>query len=93
MSWLQQAVASGAVINGVLAVMVIEALLLVAHRYLRGGGLTFRAVISLLLPGACLLLALRAALVSAGSIWILTFLAAAFCAHISDVSLRLRHRE
>lgn len=43
-----------------------------------------------LAPGACLLLALRAALTGAGWPWIAAFLAASFPVHILDLARRRR---
>ena len=47
-------------------------------------------MLAFLLAGACLLLALRAALVGASWPWVAAPLAGAFAAHLADLGLRWR---
>ena len=52
---------SGLVADVILAVMIAEALLLLVYRKLTGRGLAAADLVAMLLAGACLVLALRAA--------------------------------
>lgn len=83
-------VSSGAAIDWILVLVLLEAVLLVGYRYYTRNGLGVGSVLSLLIPGACLLLALRCALTSAGAVAIGACLLAAFIAHLTDVMVRLR---
>ena len=65
--------------------MVAEWLILTRLRGWRGGEAGLR-----LLPGALMLLALRAALTGAGWPWIALALAASFPAHLADIARRPR---
>ncbi|NKC32666.1 hypothetical protein HEQ75_17505 [Roseomonas sp. BU-1] len=82
--------ASGRVADLVLLVLGAEALLLLAWRWRRGGGLAPSALAGLVLPGVALVLALRAALVGAAWPWVAAALLAALAAHLFDLALRLR---
>lgn len=75
-------VASGHAVDIVLAVMLVEAIVLAAR------GRPVGAVVLALLPGALMLLALRAALTGAGWLWIAVALAASFPAHLLDLRRR-----
>jgi DNA-binding transcriptional LysR family regulator len=79
---------SGHVVDLVLAVLAAEVLLLAAWR--RHGAPRGRIVtlIAAALPGAFLMLALRAALAGAGWVWIALWLAASFPAHLVDLRRR-----
>ena len=83
-AWFQ----SGRVADIVVAVMVLEALALIAIRVIKGRGFAVRYVISNLMAGLFLVLALRAALTGAAWPWIAASLSAAFVAHIADLALR-----
>lgn len=74
---------SGHAVDLVLAVIVLEFAWLSVRR--RGPML---ALILALAPGACLLLALRAALTGAGWPWVALALAASFPFHIADLISR-----
>jgi hypothetical protein len=76
--------ASGHAADLVLAVLVIEALIL-----LRAGRPAIDVAL-LLLPGACMMLSLRAALVGASWAWIALPLAASFPVHLADLVRRGR---
>ena len=80
--------ASGHVVDIVLAVMVLEAGLLLAYRYRTRHGLSATELLSVLVPGVFLLLALRGALVGAGMVPIAACLIAALLAHIADIARR-----
>jgi len=78
--------ASGHAADLVLSVLVLEALLL-----LRAGRPAIDVAL-LLLPGACMMLSLRAALVGASWPWIALPLAASFPVHLADLVRRGRGR-
>jgi hypothetical protein len=80
--------ASGHAVDIVLAVMALEAGLLLAYRYRTRRGLSAAELLSVLVPGAFLLLALRGALVGAGASLIAACLVAALLAHVADVARR-----
>jgi hypothetical protein len=77
-------VASGLVVDLVLAVMALEALLIALFAGRRRGALLLG-----LLPGLVLLLALRAALVGAGWMWVAGLLALSLPFHLADLRRRL----
>jgi hypothetical protein len=79
---------SGHVVDIVLAVMLLEAGLLLAYRHRTRHGPSVTEVLSVLVPGAFLLLALRGALVGAGVVLIAACLIAALLAHMADVARR-----
>lgn len=81
---------SGRIVELILAVMLLEAIALMAWRRRRGRGPGRVGVLVNLGAGACLVLALRACLVGAGWPWIALWLALAFCAHAGDLWIRLR---
>jgi len=69
-------------IDAVLAFTVLEGVVLIAR------GRRPDAVIRMLLPGVCLMLAIRAALVGAAWPWVPAALAAALVAHMADLRNR-----
>ncbi|MDE2306138.1 MAG: hypothetical protein KGL34_11290 [Gammaproteobacteria bacterium] len=75
--------ASGRVIDAILVFMAFEAVLLIITRKLRGAD-----TIAALAPGACLLLALRAALRHEDWTTIAALLLVALFAHLSDLRRR-----
>ncbi len=77
--------ATGHAADLVLAVFALEAIWLV-----RSGRMTARAAATALLPGAAIVLALRAALGGAGWPWIALLLAAALPLHLADLAQRGR---
>ena len=79
MTWL---FASGHAVDIVLAVMLVEAIALIA----RGRAAT--TVVFALLPGALMLLALRGALVGAAWPWIALALGTSFPVHLADLRQR-----
>jgi hypothetical protein len=80
--------ATGRIVDVVLALTVAEWLVLVAYRRRTGRGLEAFDLLSNLLAGIFLLLALRGALVNAWWGWIALLLVAAFLAHVSDLRRR-----
>lgn len=87
---LAGAFASGRIVDALLAFVLLEAILMIAvappgERARRTGD-----VVRLLLPGACLMLALRAALIDAAWTSIAGLLALSLVAHLWDLSARLK---
>ncbi|MEM7746676.1 MAG: hypothetical protein AAGB04_05480 [Pseudomonadota bacterium] len=78
----------GYAINGILVVIALEALALALLFRLFGIGPGLTAIIFNLLAGACLLLALRTALVSGNEVEIAVFLTGSFVAHLLDLRSR-----
>jgi hypothetical protein len=89
MTWLLD----GTAVDWILGLVIVEGALLVAYRQITHRGLTASSVLSLLVPGACLLLALRCALTNVAAVWMAAWLLAAFVAHLADVALRWRSSE
>jgi hypothetical protein len=82
--------ASGLVADLILALVAVEALLLLAYRRRTGRGPAPADLVLNLLAGAFLVLALRFALVGAGGAWIAACLGAALVAHLADLRRRWR---
>jgi hypothetical protein len=76
-------------IDAILCLIAAEFALLQVARH-RGFGPGGTDLMFNLVSGACLLLALRAALTGAAPAWILIFLTTALAAHIADLSRRWR---
>lgn len=87
MSWL---FASGRVVDLVLVLMAVEGAALALHRSRTGRGVPIPGLLAFLCAGACLLLALRGALVGAPWWWMAAALAGAGAAHAADLALRWR---
>lgn len=83
-------VATGRIVDLILVFVVIEAIGLVFYRRATGRGVRPLGILLVLLPGVCLLLALRSALTGAGSIVIAAWLTAALAAHLADLWQRQR---
>ncbi|MFO1455917.1 MAG: hypothetical protein U1F18_06710 [Steroidobacteraceae bacterium] len=77
-------------VDGLLVFVALEAVVLYAWHRRTGGGLAPRTILSVLLPGACLMLALRAALANQGGAAIAGWLLAALLAHLADLATRWR---
>jgi len=84
--------ASGRVVDAILALVVLEALLLVGWDRLAPARVALSPLLMGLLPGVLLLLALREALRGAPWPAIASCLAIAFVAHLADLGLRLARR-
>jgi hypothetical protein len=89
---VSEAFSSGLVVDLVLALVVFEAGVLAWYRRRHGRGVPVGEMLAFLAAGACLLLALRAALVGASWTWVAAALAGAGAAHVADLSLRWRRR-
>jgi len=84
---------SGRIADLIVLLMVVEGVLLIAYRRRTGRGIAGRALWGNLASGACLLLALRGALVGAHWTWIALALAGALVAHLADLRCRWREHE
>ena len=82
--------ASGLVVDLALVLVAVEAGFLAWHRRRTGGGVPLGETIAFLASGACLLLALRAALAGASWEWMALPMAGALAAHLADLALRWR---
>jgi len=85
-----EAIASGRIVDLILVLMAAEAVGLILYRRATGRGIAPLDLIVNLAAGACLLLAVRAALGGAGWGWIAASLAAALAAHLADLGRRWR---
>ncbi|GJD51637.1 hypothetical protein OPKNFCMD_4392 [Methylobacterium crusticola] len=81
--------ASGRLIDLVLALVAVEAVLLLAWRRRAGHGPAPASLVANLASGACLMLALRAALTGADWRWLALALVGSLIAHLADLGLRL----
>ena len=82
--------ASGRIVDLIIGFMVLEALALCAYRVFFRGSIPASGILTLLLPGLALLLALRGALVGASWIVIAAWLIASLVAHLIDLRSRIR---
>jgi hypothetical protein len=83
-----QLLADGTLLEWVVALMVVEAAVLLVWRARTGAGLPTSAVLCVLASGIFLMLAVRAALTSASIESVAGWLLAALVAHVADVLLR-----
>ena len=81
---------NGRIIDLILAIMVIEAAVLLIYRSQTGRGIPAIGLFVNLLAGAFLLMALRSVLVESPLTWTSAWLAAALVAHIADLVQRWR---
>jgi hypothetical protein len=82
---------SGRVIDIILAIMAIEAVVLLTYRIVTSRGISPAGLVTNLIAGALLLLALRSALIGSPWIWTAAWLAGALLAHIADLAQRWRN--
>jgi hypothetical protein len=82
---------SGLIADIILIFMVLEAIMLMVHHRKTGRGFNQAAIFWMLLPGACLVLALRAALVGAAWGWIALAVGVSLVAHLGYLRHRLRN--
>jgi len=81
---------SGRVVDVILAIMAIEAVVLLKYRIATGRGISPAGLVTNLIAGALLLLALKSALIGSPWIWTAAWLAGALLAHVSDLAQRWR---
>ncbi|MBS0253282.1 MAG: hypothetical protein JSR78_19660 [Proteobacteria bacterium] len=89
--FLAQSFADGSIVYVIFAFMFIEGIALIAFRRVTGSGPGVGQILSLMLPGAFLLMALKAALGGAPWPMIACWLLAALIAHLADVWGRLNY--
>ncbi len=82
--------ADGRAIDAILALVAIEAFMLLALRILTGRSPAVTGMVANLASGACLLLALRFALSGAAVATIAASLAASLVAHVTDLAEQFR---
>jgi hypothetical protein len=87
---VSDAFAGGHVVDAILLLMGLEFALLATLGRRAGAGLAPRALVWNFVAGACLLLALRAALVGAAWPWIAAWMLAGGVAHGADLVVRSR---
>lgn len=92
MELLAAAVDSGTLPRVIAGLVVLEAIFLVFLWRSRGIGLAPRAALGSLASGACLMLAVAAALADAPWWDVAALLALSFVAHLADLALRWRRR-
>lgn len=83
--------ASGRIADLIVLLTLAEGLLLSLYHRMTGRGLAPRQVISLLLPGIFLLLAMRFAMTGAWWGWVALCLSLALLAHLADLAARWRN--
>jgi hypothetical protein len=86
LAWL----ASPHLIDAILAFTLVEGTALALWHHRTGSGLPGRRILRILLPGFCLLLALREALAGHSLPWVPAALAAALFCHLADLRARWR---
>ena len=79
---------TGRIADLILGFMALEAVLLIAYRRQTGKGITVGDLAGNLLPGICLVLALRCALVQAWWGWIALWLTLALFGHVAELRSR-----
>jgi uncharacterized membrane protein len=87
--WMEALFASGHIVDVALALMVLEVVALRVYRRAVGAKPVPARIAWNIAAGACLLLALRAALTDASWPWIAAFLTGALIAHAGDIRARL----
>lgn len=81
---------SGGIVDAILLAVALEAALLLWYRHRTGRGVPPADLLAMLAAGACLMLALRAALVGAAWPWIAACLAGSLATHLLDLGRRWR---
>jgi hypothetical protein len=82
---------TGFIADIILAFMALEAIALVLYKLKTNRGFTPASVFWMLLPGACLVLALRAVLVGASWQWVALAVSVSLIAHLGYLRQRLRN--
>jgi hypothetical protein len=82
---------TGRIVDLILALIVLEAVVLMIVRAATGQGVAAVDLVSLLAPGAALLLALRATATGHGWVQTAAWLLAALAAHLVDLTRRWKH--
>jgi len=87
---MQEMFANGRIIDAILLLMVAEAAVLGLYNRRTGRGLPARQVVTVLMAGGLLMLALRAALTGAAWSSVALFLGLGLIAHLADLAGRWR---
>lgn len=87
---MQSLITSGAIVNIMLAVVVVEIIALLVYRQVTGKGLSAPAVLLNIGAGGSLMVALKLKFIEAGWQWIALALIAALVFHVSDLAYRWR---
>jgi hypothetical protein len=85
---MAEAILDGRLTAFVVVLVVVEWLVLAAWHRRTGKGLSGRQLLPNLAAGMSLMLALRAALVDSGWMWVAAFLALSGVAHVADLIIR-----
>ena len=85
---LQSLIDSGRIVDLMLTVLAVELVVVQIYRRRAGGGIGFLPMLLNLGAGGSLMLALRAALISAGPLWIAVFLLSSLVFHVADQAAR-----
>ena len=90
--WIESWVTGGALIDGIIALTLLEVAALLAYHRTTKRGPAPRDYLLNVISGLCLMLALRCAL--AGSAWyfLSALLVAAGCTHVADIVMRFQQR-
>ena len=84
--------ASGRVVDLILGFVVLEAVVLLVYGRPTGRSLSLADILSCIVPGMMLMLALRAALVGSSWPWIALCLSGALLGHLADLRRRMPGR-
>lgn len=79
---------SGRIVDLILGVVVIEGLALLLYNRCTGRGIRNLDLLAMLVPGVCLMLAVRAALTGLSWPWVGSALAVSLLAHLFDLTRR-----
>ncbi len=88
MALLQSLIDSGRIVDLMLVVLAIELVAVQVYRRRTGGGIAFVPMLLNLGAGGSLMLALRAALIGSGPLWIAVFLLSSLVFHVADQAAR-----
>ena len=83
--------ASGRIIDLSVVLVVVEAIALIIYHRVTGRGMRSLDLLAMLVPGVCLMLALRAALTGLPWPWTASALVVSLLAHGLDLSRRWNH--
>lgn len=87
---IEAALANGRLIDLILVLVALEAVVLIGIYRFSGRGLPPAQVLAFLASGACLMVALKAALLQSGWMMVALALGGAGVAHVADLWLRWR---
>ncbi len=86
---MEEFIRSGRIADVILIAIAVETLLAGVYLWRRGQALALAAFVASALAGGSIVLALRAALLQSGWLFVAICLAAALLAHLADLALRL----